>query len=232
VTARARDCLLVADVISWMGAAPLEADAWGVDVLVGASQKALMTGPGLAWVALGPRGQARLQEGTGAPRYYLDLRRQERQRQGRSAFTPAVDLVMAVLAALEFVQDEVGAQRFALNAARQAAAFRAALGALGLQAFPDHPSVSLSAFLVPDGMDGKSLLGRLESAYGIKAAGGQGALRGRLVRVAHMGYYDLLDTLGCVAAFERALADLGHGVEMGAGLAAAQQAALRFDEEV
>ncbi len=225
------DCLLVADVISWMAAAPLEVGRWDVDVVVGASQKALMIGPGLAWVGLGPRAEDRLKHFKGPPRYYFDLRRHARQVEGHSEFTPAVDLVVSLLTALRFVQDEVGAERFALNALRQAVAFRAALPPLGLQLFATNPTPTLSAVLLPPEVDGEALVGRMESAYGVKVAGGQEQMKGRLIRVAHMGYYDLLDTMGCLAALERALDDLGRPVGLGEGLAAAQQAARRFDEE-
>jgi aspartate aminotransferase-like enzyme len=225
------DCLLVADVISWLGAAPLSADADGVDVLVGASQKALMVGPGVAWIGLGTRAVARLEANAGSGRYYFDLRRQSRQSEGRHAFTPPIDTVLALLAALRFVQEQVGAERFARNASRQAHAFRAGLTELGLSVLPEHPTPSLTTVALPDDLDGLALTRRLESAYGIKVAGGQGPLRGRVIRVAHMGYYDLLDTLGCLAALERALDDLGVSVPLGNGLAAAQHAARQFDIE-
>lgn len=231
VVREARDCLLVADLISWMGAAPTDADAAGVDVVVGASQKAMMVGPGLTWVGLGARAVARLERSEGAPRYYFDLRLQGKQKSGRSAFTPPVDLVAALLAALQYVQDEVGTDRFVRNAARQACAFRAGIAAIGLSMLPEHPSPSLTTVTLPGELDGLALLKRMASAYGVKAAGGQAGLRGRVVRVAHMGYYDLLDTIGCLAALERALDDLEYDVALGEGLSAAQQAAQRFDTE-
>ncbi len=231
VVREADDCLLVADAISWLGAGPTEADAWGVDVVVGGSQKALMVGPGLAWLGLGPRASERLAQTDGLPSFYFDLKRQARQSEGRSGFTPGIDAVAAVGAALQWVQEEVGQERFIMNAARQGTAFRAALGPLDLELFPQHPSPALSAVRLPGGVDGAALIRTLEAAYGVKVAGGQGELAGRLIRVAHMGYYDLLDTLGCVAALERALMDIGRPVELGAGLAAAQKAARAFDGE-
>jgi len=197
--------------------------------VVGASQKALMVGPGVSWVGLGTRAQTRLAEGRGAGRFYLDLRRQEKQASGRAGFTPPVDLVIALLEALRYVQDDVGLERFERNAVRQAAALRAGVAALGLSLLPEYPTPSLSTVLLPDGVDGGAFLKRLESAWGVKAAGGQGPLKGKVFRVAHMGYYDLLDTLGCVAAVERTMHDLDLQVRLGSGLSAAQEAAWRFD---
>ncbi len=230
VAREAADCLLIADAVSWMGAAPLTADEWGVDVVVGGSQKAFMMGPGLTWVGLGERAVRRQQQDAGAARFYFDLARQGKPG-GRSAFTPAIDLVMALVTALRFIQDEVGAERFILNALRQATAFRAALPELGLAPFAAHPTPSLTAIKVPEELDGAALLKRLEHAYGVKAAGGQAHMKGKLLRFAHMGYYDLYDTIGCVSALELALADLDHPVEPGRGPAAAQRAAHAFDRD-
>jgi len=230
VAREAEDCLLVADVVSWMGAAPLAADEWGVDVVVGGSQKAFMIGPGLTWVGFGPRAVRRSEQGVGAPRFYFDMARQGKEG-GRSAFTPAIDMVMALVTALRFVQEEVGAERFILNALRQATAFRAALPELGLAPFAVNPTPSLTAIRIPDSIDGVALLKRLEHAYGVKAAGGQGHMKGKLLRFAHMGYYDFFDTIGCLSALELALADCGAELTLGAGIAAAQVAVRAFDAE-
>jgi len=211
-----------------MGAGPLEADAWGVDVVVGGSQKAFMMGPGLTWLGFGPRAVERQERGGGSARFYFDMARQGKPG-GRAAFTPAIDLVMALVTALRFIQDEIGQERFIINAGRQAAAFRAALPELGLTLLARRPTPSLTAIRVPEDLDGAALLKRLERAYGVKAAGGQDHMKGKMLRFAHMGYYDLYDTIGCVSALERALDDLGRQVPIGAGVAAAQRAAHAFD---
>lgn len=225
---RARpDCLLVVDAISGAGAIPLETAAWGIDVVVVGSQKALALPPGLAFLSLGERAWRRA-ESARAPRFYFDLRRERQsQREGESAFTPAIANVVALEAALGFVESLGGVDALVRNAAALAAMTRAAAGALGLGLVaPRHHGDALTALHPPAGLESEAIVRALKRDFGATVAGGQGKLSGRILRVAHLGYYDATDILGLLGALEISLLRLGHSFAPGRGVAAAEQAYL------
>jgi aspartate aminotransferase-like enzyme len=224
---RARDTLLVVDAISGAGAMPLHTEAWGVDVVVVGSQKSLALPPGLAFLALGEKAWRRVESST-APRFYFDLRRERTaQAEGEAAFTPAISHVVALKAALDAVQAMGGVDALVANAGALAAMTRAAAAALELPlvAPRDHGD-ALTALYPPPGVESAALVRALKSDFGATVAGGQGALKGKILRVAHLGYYDALDILGLIAAMELALRRLGHAFVAGAGVAAAETAYL------
>lgn len=227
--ARARpDVLLVVDAISGAGAIPLETEAWGVDVVVVGSQKALALPPGLAFLSVAERAWARVEE-VKTPRFYFDLRRERKsQQEGESAFTPAIAHVVALSAALGFVDDLGGVDALVANAHALAEMARAAAGALGLPLVaPRHHGDALTALHAPPGIDSGAIVKALKADFAATVAGGQGRLSGRIIRVAHLGYYDATDILGLLGALEITLRKLGHELRPGSGVAAAQDAYLR-----
>ncbi len=212
--------LLLVDAITAVGAAPLEADAWDLDVVIGGSQKAFMVPPGLAFLSLSTRAQGRLGE-TGGGGLYLDLARElKAQREGSTAWTPSTALAFALEAALAALLAE-GMEAVWAATERRARMTRAAVAALGLTLYPRSPAPSLTAVEAPPGLDSGSIVASLEQEFGVRIAGGQGSLKGRIFRLAHMGYIDEVETLGTLGALGITLRRLGVDADPAAGLAAA-----------
>jgi aspartate aminotransferase-like enzyme len=228
VTRERPGTVLIVDAISGAGAMRLETEAWGIDLVVVGSQKALALPPGLAFLAVSPKAWS-LVEKTPARRFYFDLRRERKgQGDGNSAFTPAISHVMALRAALEAVRSLGGVDGLVDNAAGLAAMTRAAAGALGLPLVaPRHHGDALTALHPPAGLEAPAIVKGMKSEFAATIAGGQGQLSGKILRVAHLGYYDVADTLGLVGTLEIVLRRLGHRFDPGAGTAAAQDAYLR-----
>ena len=227
--ARARpDTLLVVDAISGAGAMRLETAAWGVDIVVLGSQKALALPPGLAFLSASQRAWTRI-EASAAPRFYFDLRRERKaQAGGESAFTPAISHLIALQAALDFVRGMGGVDAMVQNAGTLAAMTRAAAAALGLPLVaPRHFGDALTALYPPHGIDSGAIVKGLKSEFASTVAGGQGALKGKILRIAHLGYYDATEILGLLGTLELVLARLGHGFGLGTGVAAALAEYLR-----
>lgn len=225
---RPRDTLLVVDAISGAGAMRLETGAWGVDVAVVGSQKALALPPGLSFVAVSPRAWDRM-ESLKTPRFYFDLRRERKaQADGESAFTPAISNVIALRAALADLQAKGGVDALVDNAGTLAAATRAAALAIGLPlvAPRDHGD-ALTALYPPPGIESGAIVKALKSEFTSTVAGGQGLLKGKILRIAHLGYYDATDIFGFLTTLEIVLRRLGHRFEAGRGMAAAEEAYLQ-----
>ncbi len=185
ITAR-YDALLIVDAIAGLAADPMETDAWGADVVVGGSQKALMLPPGLAFVSVSPKARTRMEKAS-LPRYYFDLLKYEKSlAAGDTPFTPATTLVAAADLALDLVLEE-GLENIWLRCNELAEFTRCELAGLGFKIFSEAPSSALTAAVFPEGVDGKDFLRKLRDEMGITAAGGQGAMKGRMMRVAHMG---------------------------------------------
>ncbi len=224
---RGKDALLVVDAISGAGAIPLDTRAWGVDVVVVGAQKALALPPGLSFLSASARAWDRI-EAARAPRFYFDLRRERKgQKGGEAAFTPAISNVVALRAALAFVEEQGGVDALVANAGTLAAATRAAAVALALPlvAPRDHGD-ALTALFAPDGIEASAIVKGLKREFGSTVAGGQGRLAGRAFRIAHLGYYDVTDILGLLASLEVVLRRLGHPFDLGRGVAAAEEAYL------
>jgi aspartate aminotransferase-like enzyme len=231
VRATGDDTLLVVDGITGLGTTHLDIDAWGVDVIIGGSQKALMIPPGLAYCAVSERAWKRM-ETAKSPRYYFDFRKERKAAaKGESAFTPATVLFAALGAALDFIRQmgdgDLVAGREALlkNAELAAEMTRAGAQALGLKLFaPSCPAAALTAIQTPAGIDSGAIVKEFRESFAAVVANGQGEMKGRLFRIAHLGYYDYLDTIGILAALELVLASVtGKPVEYGAGVRAAQE---------
>ena len=217
------DALLVVDGISSIGAVPFKMDAWGVDISVTGSQKALMLPPGLAFIACSEKAWKKI-DATQARAYYLDLKAYKKAlaKDFDNPYTPANLMVRAAVKALAMIRQE-GLEAVWARSHRLAEAIRAAAGALGLEVFSKSPSDSVTGIRVPEGVDGEKLPKVLVGDFGIRVAGGQGHLKGKIIRFTTMGYTDAWDILAAVGALEMALAKLGRKVDFGTGVAAAQK---------
>jgi aspartate aminotransferase-like enzyme len=223
------DTLLVVDAITGLGTTHLDVDGWGVDVIIGGSQKALMMPPGLAYCAVSERAWKRM-DGTTSPRYYFDLRKERKSAaKGESAYTPATSLFAAMGAALEFIRNmgngDLAKGRAALvdNAELCAEMTRAGAQALGLKLYAASPAAALTAISSPNGLDSGKIVKEFREGFDAVVANGQGEMKGQLFRIAHIGYYDYLDTIGILGALEHVLARVtGTTVEYGLALRAAQ----------
>ena len=223
------DALLIVDAITGLGTTHLDVDEWGVDVIIGGSQKALMMPPGLAYCAVSERAWKRMATTT-SPRYYFDLRKERKSAaKGESAYTPATSLFAAMGAALDFIREmgtgNLGKGRQALvnNAERCAAMTRAGALALGLKLYAASPAAALTAICSPDGLDSGVIVREFRESFDAVVANGQGEMKGKLFRIAHIGYYDFLDTVGILAALEHVLASTtSRKVKYGVAIEAAQ----------
>lgn len=219
---RPTPAVLVADCITSIGAIEMRMDEWGVDIPVTGSQKALMTPPGLAFLSCSEKAMDKIHK-TDAPVYYTKIAAYEKSlSKGDTPYTPANTLILALKTALEIIRRE-GLENVWTNTSRNAKAVRTAAEALGLKVYSSRPSDAVTAIVIPEGVDGKALPKTLVDSYGLRVAGGQAQLAGKIVRFSHMGYVDQFDTLAQVAGLEMALRDLGAKVEIGAGVAAAQR---------
>ena len=222
--------LLVVDAITGLGTTAFDVDGWGVDVIIGGSQKAVMIPPGLAFAAISDRAWQRM-ETTRNPRYYFDLRKERKNgAKGESSYTPSTALVAGLSTALDFLREQGGGDlakgREALvrNAETAAAMTRAAVQALGLKLFSrGAPGAALTAIASPDGIDSGDIVKNLRNRFGAVIANGQGEMKGMLFRIAHLGLYDYLDTIAIIGALEHTLIEIGKEVELGTGLRAAQR---------
>ncbi len=213
------EAILIADCITSAGALPLKTDEWKVDMVGAGSQKAFMLPPGLAFVAVSEKAWRNI-EGIDAPSFYLDLKAYRKSLGNNDTpYTPPVSLVRGLAVSLETIH-AVGVERVWARTALLAEATRAAAGALGMKLLSARPSDSVTAILYPEGID-DGFRKLLERKYGCSVAGGQEHLKGKMFRISHMGYVEPLETIGLIAAIEYALAELGAGVEIGAGVAAA-----------
>lgn len=218
--------VFVVDAISGLLACRLETDAWNVDVVVVGSQKGLMMPPGLAFISVSDKAW-KLVEASQSPRYYLDLRRAKKAlADNDTPFTPAVSLTVGLKAALDMILKE-GVDAMLERHAKLAAATRAAAAALGLELFaPDAPSEAVTAIKVPAGVDGGKLVKMMRDEYGVSVAPGQSEMKGKVFRIAHMGYIQPFDVVLGIACLEIALTRLGHPVELGAGVRALEESIL------
>jgi aspartate aminotransferase-like enzyme len=215
--------LFVVDGISGVGAAECRTDEWNIDLLAVGAQKALMLPPGLAYLAVSPKAKAVVEANPHPPTYYLNLKSYLKSlADSDTPYTPAHTLIGAQVLSLRRLLDE-GMENVWARTRLLAAALTAAAKALGLELFADRPSVSLTVLKVPDGVDGPKWEKLLETKYGVKCAGGQGELKGKIVRFAHMGYVDAFDVVSMAAGLEWSLAELGRPVEFGVAVAAASR---------
>jgi aspartate aminotransferase-like enzyme len=212
-----------------------------VDVIIGGSQKALMMPPGLAYCAVSDRAWKRM-DATTSPRYYFDLRKERKSAaKGESSYTPATSLFAALGAALDFIREmgdgDLAKGREALidNAELCAEMTRAGAQSLGLKLYASPPAAALTAICSPNGIDSGKIVKEFRESFDAVVANGQGEMKGQLFRIAHIGYYDYLDTIGILGALEHVLARVAPNskdLNYGAALRAAQQVyARRMEKE-
>jgi aspartate aminotransferase-like enzyme len=220
---RRRGVMLVVDGITSVGVFEQRMDEWGVDALVTGSQKALMLPPGLAMIALSERALARARESR-AQRYYFDLMRELKAQRDEhtTAYTPAVALIFGLNKALEMIEAESLTRVFARQHL-MAEATRASAHALGLGIFPDNPAPGVTAMLTPGDIDSGKVVRYMRDELGVSIQGGQDHMKGKLVRIGHMGYLSPFDMLTAVSALELALCRFGYNFESGTGVAAVQK---------
>jgi aspartate aminotransferase-like enzyme len=201
-------------------------DEWGIDVIVAGTQKALMTPPGLSFVALNGKAWAAV-SASDLPAYYFDFTQtwKRLQRKGQTPFTTAVSLVYGLEVALEMMERE-GWDNVYERHARMGAATRAAVKALGFDILPEHPVNGVTVVLCPEAIDANKIVRVMDDEFGVRVAGGQGHLSGRVFRIGHMGGIRERDLPMVIGALERALASIGHPSTPGVGLAALQQVLL------
>jgi len=231
VRAQGDETLLVVDAITGPGTTHFDIDGWGIDVIIGGSQKALMIPPGLAYCAVSERAWKRM-ETTKSPRYYFDFRKERKAAaKGESAYTPATSLFAALGAALDFIRqmgkgDLVAGREVLINNAELAAEMtRAGVQALGLKLFAaSSPAAALTAVQSPAGTDSSAIVKEFRESFAAVVANGQGEMKGQLFRIAHLGYYDYLDTIGMLGALEQVLSSVtGKPVQFGTAVRAAQE---------
>ncbi len=227
---RGTDTLLVVDGITGLGTTALDVDGWGIDVILGGSQKALMIPPGLAYLAVSDRAWKRM-ESSRQPKYYFDLPKERKAAaKGEASYTPSVALVAALGAALDYLAQQGGGDlakgRNLLieNAETCAAMTRAAAKALGLELFaPDSPAAAATAIKAPAGISSDDVVKAMKSRFGAIVANGNGDLKGQLFRIAHLGYFDYLDTIALIGALEQVMSGITPGkFRLGDALRAAQ----------
>ena len=215
--------VLVVDAISALGAVPLKTDKWGIDVVVAGSQKGLMSPPGLAFVSLS-RKALDMAERSRLPKYYFDfLKHKKSIEKNDTPYTPAVNLIIGIREALRLIKEE-GLENVLNKHKRHARAVRRAMGALGLKLFaPDTYSDAVTAVRVPEGIDGARLVKTMRDNYGIAIAGGQARLKGRIFRIATMGYITADDLKKGIETLETVLAEMGYKFEKGSGVKAFEE---------
>jgi len=220
---RERECLNIVDGITAVGVFDVPMDEWGIDVLLSGSQKALMLPPGLAFVALSEKAW-KFNESAKCPRFYFDFAKERKNiAKDTTSYTPAVSLITGLAEVLGLIREE-GLEGVFARHDRLARATRAATAALGLKPLaPVSPSNAATGVYVPGDVDGAALVKYLRDEVGVTMAGGQDQLKGRIIRIAHLGYTDTFDVTTAISALEMALAKSGHDVELGAGVAAAEK---------
>ncbi len=217
------DTLFIVDAISALVAQDLRTDEWGIDIMVGGSQKGLMLPPGLAFVSVSDKAWKK-GETCKTPKFYFNFKKErENLAKNQTNFTSAVTLIIGLNEAIKILQKE-GLENVFARHARLANATREAVKALGLGIYSkESPSNSVTAVEMPDGIDGQLVYKTLREKYGITGAGGQDRAKGKIFRLAHLGYSDTFDIITGIAALEMVLKHLGHAVKLGTGVSKAQE---------
>src|ERR1035438_8117926 len=215
--------IFIVDAITGLGTMPLDIDGWGLDVVIGGSQKAFMIPPGLAFMSVSPKAW-KFAETASLPHFYFNLKKEKKSGDaGESSWTPATSLILALAEALRYIK-QLGMADLIDNAQLLATATRAAVEKLGLELFsPASPGSSVTAVKAPAGLDSGVIVKEFRNRFGAIIANGQGTMKGQIFRIAHLGYFDFADLFAVVAELEIILKANGHPVEYGAGVAAVQE---------
>jgi aspartate aminotransferase-like enzyme len=215
--------IFVVDGITGIGTMPLDIDGWGLDVVIGGSQKAFMIPPGLAFMSVSPKAWEFAASAT-LPHYYFDLKKEKKSGDGgESSWTPSTALILALAEALKYVK-QIGMGKLVENAQMLAQATRAACEKLGLLLFaPDAPGSAVTAVMAPPGITSSVIVKEFRNRFGAIIADGQGSMKGQIFRIAHLGYFDFADLFAVIAGLEIILHANGYPVVFGAGVAAAEE---------
>lgn len=219
---KARDnTLLIVDGITSVGVMPQPMDEWGIDIIVTGSQKAMMLPPGLAFVSLSEKAW-KMVETSKTPKFYFNLKRELKNiKENTTAWTPAVSLIIGLVEVCKMMQEE-GLDNVHARHAKLAHAMREAFKSIGLPLFaPNAPASGVTAVMAPEGIDSGKVVKHLRDKYNITIAGGQDQAKGKIFRLAHMGYCDTFTTLSAISAVEMTLADLGYKFNAGQATATA-----------
>jgi aspartate aminotransferase-like enzyme len=223
VVKRFDHAVVIVDAITGIGVFDIPMDAWGLDGVVSGSQKALMLPPGLAFAALSDKAW-KFAERSNLPKYYFDFRKELKgTKKNQSSYTPAISLFVGLRESLRMIQKE-GLEGVFRRHQKLAAATRAAVKALGLGLYaPESPSDAVTAVKIPEGMDGERLKDLFFEKFGITVAEGQDRAKGKIIRIAHLGYYERLDMIMVISALEMLLKEMGHPFQLGTGVRAAEE---------
>jgi aspartate aminotransferase-like enzyme len=216
------DAIFIVDAITGLGTMPLDIDSWGLDVVIGGSQKAFMIPPGLAFISVGPKAWKHAETAT-LPHYYFNLKKEKKSVDaGDSSWTPATSLLIALGESLKYIKN-IGMNNLIENAQLLARGTREACQEIGLEVFAKRPGSSVTAVKAPAGMDSKVIVKGFKERFGAIIANGQGSMQGQIFRMAHLGYFDFADMFGIIGGLELILRANGHKVELGRGVAAVQR---------
>jgi aspartate aminotransferase-like enzyme len=217
------DTLFIVDAISALVAHDLKTDDWGIDIMVGGSQKGVMLPPGIAFVSVSEKAWKRA-ETCKLPKFYFNFKKErENLAKNQTNFTSPVTLIIGLNESLKMLRAE-GLEKVFQRHETLADATRKAVQAIGLELYPkESPSNSVTAIVAPPGIDGQVVYKNLREKYGITAAGGQDKAKGKVFRIAHLGYSDRFDVITAVAGIEMVLKGMGHPVKLGTGVAVAQE---------
>jgi aspartate aminotransferase-like enzyme len=217
------DKVIVVDAITGIGVFNIPTDAWGLDVVISGSQKALMLPPGLSFATLSDKAWKLVEKST-LPKYYFDFRKElKNTKKNQSSYTPAISLYVGLRETLRMIRSE-GLEAVFHRHEKLAEATRRAVKALGLELYaPDSPSDAVTAVKIPGGIDGEKLKDLFFEKFGITVAEGQDRAKGKIIRIAHLGYYERLDMVMVISALEMLLKEMGYSFELGAGVKAAEE---------
>jgi aspartate aminotransferase-like enzyme len=217
------DALFIVDAISALVAHDLRTDEWGIDIMIGGSQKGVMLPPGIAFVSVSDKAWAKA-ETSKLPNFYFNFKKErENLAKNQTNFTSPVTLIIGLNESLKMLRDE-GLENVFRRHEWLANATRKAVQAIGLELYPkESPSNAVTAIMAPPGIDGQAIYKKLREQYGITAAGGQDKAKGKVFRIAHLGYSDRFDIITAIAGIEMVLKGMGYPVKLGAGVAVAQE---------
>jgi aspartate aminotransferase-like enzyme len=220
---RYEDRVIVVDAITGIGVFNIPTDAWGLDVVISGSQKALMLPPGLSFATLSDKAW-KLAEKSTLPKYYFDFKKElKNTKKNQSSYTPAISLFVGLKETLHMIRKE-GLEAVFRRHEKLAEATRQAVKALGLELYaPDSPSSAVTAVKIPEKIDGEKLKDLFFERFGITVAEGQDRAKGKIIRIAHLGYYERLDMVMVISALEMLLKEMGYPFELGTGVKAAEE---------
>jgi aspartate aminotransferase-like enzyme len=220
---RYEDKVIVVDAITGIGVFNIPTDAWGLDVVISGSQKALMLPPGLSFATLSDKAWKLVEKST-LPKYYFDFKKElKNTKKNQSSYTPAISLYVGLRETLRMIRSE-GLEAVFHRHEKLAEATRRAVKALGLELYaPDSPSNAVTAVKIPEGIDGEKLKDLFFEKFGITVAEGQDRAKGKIIRIAHLGYYERLDMVMVISALEMLLKEMGYSFELGTGVKAVEE---------